>query len=52
MLILDTAFTFVYSGDLRGRPIDGNSVAVTFWGRDEYAHTSSELGRAVKVVEE
>ncbi len=45
----NTGFTFEYPGDLRGKFINGNAVAVTFWGWDEYAYTSSEFGRAVPV---
>ena len=45
----DTAFTFRYPGDLRGKYINGTSSAVTQWGFDEYLYTSSEFGRAVAV---
>ena len=48
----DTAFTFQYPGDLRGKYINGTSAAVTFWGWDEYAYTSSEFGLAIPVEEE
>lgn len=48
----DTSFTFEYPGDLRGRYINGTSVAVTFWGLDEYSYTSSEFGRAVAVADQ
>lgn len=43
----DTAFTFQYAGDLRGKSINGSSYGVTEWGLgDEYSYTSSEFGRA------
>lgn len=43
----DTAFTFQYAGDLRGKYINGSSYGVTTWGLgDEYSYTSSEFGRA------
>jgi parallel beta-helix repeat protein len=42
----DTAFTFQYAGDLRGKYINGSSYGVTFWGYDELSYTSSEFGRA------
>lgn len=47
----DTAFTFVYPGDLRGKYINGTTFAVTPWGLDEYSYTSSEFGRALAVEE-
>lgn len=47
----DTAFTFEYHGDLRGKFINGTSFAVTHWGWDEYSYTSSEFGRAVAVTQ-
>lgn len=51
MLRDETAFTFVYQGDLRGKYINGTSSAVTFWSLDEYSFTSSEFGRALAVEE-
>jgi parallel beta-helix repeat protein len=45
----DTAFTFVYPGDLRGKFINGTSQAVTSWSFDESSFTPSEFGRAVPV---
>jgi parallel beta-helix repeat protein len=46
----DTAFTFQYAGDLRGKYINGSTYGVTSWSLDEYTYTSSEFGR-VRAVE-
>lgn len=49
----DTAFTFQYAGDLRGKYINGSSYGVTTWGLgDEYSYTSSEFGRARAVEDQ
>lgn len=45
----DTAFTFVYQGDLRGKYINGTAQAATSWSFDETSYTPSEFGRAVAV---
>lgn len=47
----DTAFTFEYAGDLRGKYINGSSYGVTSWSLDENSYTSSEFGRALAVEE-